>query len=144
VTFSFESEPKIGQAAEAYSLKMIDFAKTTFGIDLNWSDESIRQIETIAAALHEDYKKKHPTPEQVAHMYRMVGSYIGEVYRKNHGAEWGWVISPGGDRFPGLESASTRCWPWARAQKRIVDGPEDNIWHYYQYLLNPNTSTLAK
>src|SRR5215468_7948501 len=67
---------------------MIDFAKTTFGIDLNWSDESIRQIETIAAALHEDYKKKHPTPEQVAHMYRMVGSYIGEVYRKNHGAEW--------------------------------------------------------
>jgi hypothetical protein len=68
---------------------------------------------------------------------KMFGSYIGEVYRKNHGATWG-LVEMAGQRFPGLKSesaASTLFWPWGRPQNRLVDGAENNVWHYYSDLV---------
>jgi hypothetical protein len=74
----------------------------------------------------------------------MLGSYIGEVFRRNHGAEWGWVALQG-SRFVGMErKASNLFWPWGKAQNRIVKGPEDNLWLYYQYLVNPDTPVLKQ
>ena len=131
---SFEAESQIQQIAEAYSLDMIDYAKQ-IGVELDWSDESIQNVEDIAEALHAAYRKDHPTPEQTEPIYKMIGSYIGEVFRRNHGAEWGWVTLEG-SRFPGMKvKADTLFWPWGRAQNRIIKGSEDNLWHYYQYLL---------
>src|SRR5215470_36272 len=131
---SFEAESQIQQIAEAYSLDMIDYAKQ-IGVELDWSDESIQNVEDIAEALHAAYRKDHPTPEQIEPLYKMIGSYIGEVFRRNHGAEWGWVTLQG-SRFPGMEGkADNLFWPWGRARNRIIKGSEDNLWHYYQYLL---------
>src|SRR5690606_36250155 len=96
-----------------------------FSIELDWSDGSIEQVEKIAAALHEDYVRTRPTPEQVAPFYKAIGSYIGEVYRKNHGAEWGWVTL-NGQRFPGMWRDKVGVfWPWGKAQNRIINGSED-------------------
>jgi hypothetical protein len=133
----FEADPDIQDVAEAYSLDMIDFAQQKFGIVLDWSDESLRDVEQIAVALHENYKKSRPAPEQIAPFYRMLGSYIGEVFRRNCEAEWGWV-SLDGKRFPGMQHrAGNLFWPWGKAQSRIVNGSADNLWHYYQYLCAP-------
>jgi len=131
----FEADPEIQKIAEAYALDMIDYAKQTYGIDLDWSDGSVQQVERIAALLHDEYEKAPPTSEQIAPFYRALGSYIGEVFRRNHGAEWGWVTLEG-DRFPGMQHRpSSLFWPWGKAMNRIVNGPEDNLWHYYQVLL---------
>jgi hypothetical protein len=35
---------------------LITFATQEFGIELDWSDESIRHVERIAAVLHDSYK----------------------------------------------------------------------------------------
>ena len=132
---NFEAEPKVQQMAEAYSLDMVDYAKKQFGIELNWSDESIRQIEQIADTLHKAYEKDRPPIDKIAPFYKMMGSYIGEVFRRNYGAEWGWVILEG-NRFPGMQrKPSNLFWPWGKAQHRIVNGSEDNLWHYYAFLL---------
>jgi hypothetical protein len=140
----FEADPRIQQIAEAYSLDMVDFAEQRFGMGLDWSDESIRQVEQIAVALHENYKKSRPTAEQLAHFYKMLGSYIGEVFRKNHQAEWGWITLEG-KRFPGMQhKASSLFWPWGKAQNRIINGPEDNLWRYYQYLREPEATALEQ
>jgi len=136
VMSTFEPDPKIQQAAEAYSRDLVGFAWQQFGVALDWTDASIEKLESIATAFHDDYKRTRPPLKQVEPFYRMFGSYIGEVYRRNHGAEWGWVTN-GEDRFPGLQCTSrTLCWPWARAHNRIINGPEDNLWHYYQHLLD--------
>ncbi|MDR3416175.1 MAG: hypothetical protein P4L83_08315 [Nevskia sp.] len=68
----------------------------------------------------------------------MMGSYIGEVFRKNHQAEWGWVTLQG-NKYPGMHRQSVGLfWPWGKAQGRIVNGYEDNLWNYYQIgLLKP-------
>ena len=65
----------------------------------------------------------------------MLGSYIREVFRRNYGAEWGWVTVQG-NRFPGMQrKPDSLFWPWGKALNRIVNGPEDNLWHYYRVLL---------
>src|SRR5262245_11676365 len=133
----FEADPEIQHLAEAYSLDMIDFAQQRFGIALDWSDDSMRDVEQIAVALHEVYKKSRPTPEQIAPLYTMLGSYIGEIYRRNREAEWGWVTLDG-KRFPGMQHATGNLfWPWGKAQNRIMNGSADNLLHYYQYLRAP-------
>jgi hypothetical protein len=130
---NFEADPEIQKIAEAYALRMIDYAKDTHGIKLDWTDNSIRVVERIAGAFHDEYKKNPPSSEEIAPFYKGIGSYIGEVFRRNHGADWGWVTLEG-ERFPGMQSKpGSLFWPWGKALNRIVNGPEDNLWHYYQF-----------
>ena len=69
---------------------------------------------------------------------KMFGSYVGEVYRKNHGATWG-MVEMSGQSFPGLKAEldGTLFWPWGRARNRLTDGAENNVWHYYSELIKP-------
>lgn len=137
----FQEDSKIQQIAEAYSLDAVDFAKNAFGIELNWSDESVQHIEAILSRLHSELPQSSPPEEKIFQFAKMLGSYVGEVFRKNHGATWG-IVLVGGEKFPGLQTkqSGTQFWPWGRAQKRIKNGPEDNIWHYYRALLRRDGS----
>jgi hypothetical protein len=76
-----------------------------------------------------------PSEDQILQFSKMFGSYVGEVFRRNHGARWG-MVTVGGDTLPGMEAnkSRSRFWPWGRVQDRLVNGAEDNVWHYYQLL----------
>ncbi len=133
---AFREDPRLQQVAEAYSLDAVDFAKSSFGIALDWSDSSVRHIETVLAHLHQDVPKARPSEEQVHGFAKTLGSYVGEVHRRNHGGCWG-IVTLNGDSFPGMRAPSGRLfWPWGRAQNRIVDGAQNNMWHYYQVLVD--------
>jgi len=87
--------------------------------------------------MHSSYASSDPTPtdEKVMSFAKVFGSYVGEVYRHNHGGDWG-MVTVDGRRFPGLRTMSgTDFWPWMRAFNRIKEGPEDNIADYYKALL---------
>src|SRR5262245_61287723 len=111
----FKPDSRIQQIAEAYSLDAIDFASSAFRLKLDGSDASVQHIETIATALHNQLAKADPPEEKILQFAKMLGSYIGEVFRKNHGATWGIVVL-NGQEYPGLESTNsgTRLWPWGR------------------------------
>jgi hypothetical protein len=135
---SFKADPKIAEIAAAYSLDSIDLAASNFGVKLDWSDSSVKKVEEILARLHDDMARSNPPEEAVWTFAKAFGSYVGEVLRKHHGGEWG-LVNLNGQEFPGIQQDGERlCWPWGRAHKRIVNGPEDNIWHYYQLLLKPS------
>ena len=135
---TFTPDDKIQQIAEAFSLDAVDFLRDQFRITLDWSDASIQNIETVMDIFHRESAKARPSPEQVMQFAKMFGSYVGEVYRKNHGATWG-LVEMDGQRFPGLKSTTsdTTFWPWGRARNRLVDGAENNVWHYYSALISP-------
>lgn len=122
--------------AEAYALDAVNFASKTSVGKLDWSDSSVAHVETILGSLHAQAATAKPTPEQVFQFAKAFGSYVGEVFRRNHGATWG-MVTLQGQSFPGLKADGTAglFWPWGRAQNRLSNGPEDNIWHYYQELL---------
>jgi hypothetical protein len=132
----FAEDPKIQQIAEAYALDAIDFAAEHFRRTLDWSDASVAHIEAIMGSLHRDLARANPSDKQVIQFARMFGSYVGEVFRRNHGAAWG-IVTLGGQSFPGLRASKQGAlfWPWGRAQNRLRNGAEDNVWHYYQTLV---------
>lgn len=135
---SFKPDPKIAEIAAAYSLDAADIAASNFGMQLDWSDSSVRRVEEMLGRLHDEMAQSNPPEETVWTFAKAFGSYVGEVLRKHHGGEWG-MVNLNGQEFPGIcQDGGQLCWPWARAHKRIVNGPEDNIWHYYQVLRNPS------
>ena len=132
---SFKPEEKIQQVAQAYALDAIDVAERNFNISLDWSDESVEQVESMLDELHQQISVAKPSQDQIQTFSKMFGSYIGEVYRKNHDGEWG-LIESNGTHFPGMKTkkTGTTFWPWGRVLNRINNGSEDNVWHYYKVL----------
>jgi hypothetical protein len=60
------------------------------------------------------------------------GAYLGEVLHKRHGGKWS---KPADGLFRGnyfLTVHETQLSPPSKVYKRIVDGAEDNLNHYYQ------------
>lgn len=134
---AFSPDPKIQKIAEAYSQDAVDFSAKQFGIKLDWSDASIANVEKALAQMNSSYVSTSPKPtdEQVMSFAKAYGSYVGEVYRRNHGGEWG-MVNLGGGRFPGLRTTSgSSFWPWGRVFNRITKGAEDSIADYYVALL---------
>ena len=140
---SFIADSEIQQIAEASAQQAVGFAQGQLGIILDFSDESIRRLEGSLNRLHSSLKADRPSEEQVFSIAQMLGSYLGEVFRRNHGATWG-MVTLNGDRFPGMSRTSDglEFWPWGRLRNRIINGPEDNVWHYYYILMAPKDGGL--
>lgn len=141
----FEQDSKLQMVAEAYAQDAIDFARAHYSRRLDWSDESVRHIEEIAGHLHDTLPTPRPPEEQIFGFAKMLGSYVGEVFRRNHGADWG-MVSLNDERFPGLKGHhdGVTFWPWGRLMNRLVNGGEDNVWHYYQRLISEHAAPHTK
>lgn len=134
---SFRNDSQIAEIAEAYALDAIDAAMDNFQITLSFSEDSIREVETILSRLHDQLPVVRPPADTIWTFAKMFGSYIGEVLRRHHGGAWG-IVTLDNQEFPGIQlSDRSLCWPWSRAHKRITTGPEDNVWHYYVSLTQP-------
>lgn len=132
----FTPDHKIQEIAEHYALDAVSFALSHFKITLDWSDESIKEVESILDSMHKQALKDKPSDDEIFLFAKTFGSYIGEVYRRNHSAEWG-MFTWDGESFPGLQSKqhSVDFWPWGKVQNRIKHGEEDNVQLYYYLLL---------
>lgn len=135
----FTEDPKIQQAAETLALDAIAFARKNFQVELDFSDGSIAHIESIMENFDRSTLGRGlPRPEVLAQFGKMFGSYIGEVYRKNHGGVWGMVAADDGGSMPGVQGANGKLfWPWARVENRMRQGPQDSVLDYYLFLLGP-------
>lgn len=68
----------------------VDFAKKQFNIDLDYSEASIDDVETILSSLYDSIPKgwwtkllgKCPTKQQINGMSVIWGGYIGEVFKR--------------------------------------------------------------
>jgi hypothetical protein len=132
---SFARDADIQEIAEAYHLDAIDFARDNFSITLDSSDASVEQVERMLDVLHQARASDRPSDELVTTVSRMFGSYVGETYRRNHGGTWG-MVTLQGQTFPGFEASDCGLfWPWGKVENRLTNGTEDNVWHYYNALL---------
>lgn len=128
----FSPEPNLQKVAEAYSLDCVDFYASKFPARLDFSPSSIAYIDNCLQIFHIQMAAAAPKPEQMEFFSKMFGSYLGETYRRTYGGEWG--ISPDGQpsfRSPG----GLVCFPWTRVYKRITNGEEDNVLHWFEYLV---------
>ncbi len=112
---------------------MVEFARTELNLDLDFSDQSIEKIERVSSELRTDLHREHAALRDVDNLVQMLGSYLGEVYRRNHGGEWGYA-SPRGKPMMALKTDAddSLLWPTERIRQRLKSGTNNNVWAYYQ------------
>ncbi len=144
MTSGFVPDDKIRQIAEAYAIDCLDFARDHFHIKLDWSDASVQHIESMLERFHAEYASAKPSEETLGNFMKLFGSYVGEVFRRDHGATWG-MITLASSSFPGMKANNDGAtfWPWGRVQNRITNGAEDDVWHYYQILVADHGGNAA-
>ena len=128
--------PTITEMMSAYAEDAVDFARNNFGITLDYTSESMRQVEAIAERLVQARPKnfvsklfqKTPSEEELQTVYKMLGGYIGEVYRRVKGGEW--AINEE-FRALGVQQGSNWIFPPAKVHKRLTKGAEDNLLTYF-------------
>ena len=132
---TFEADAKLANKAAKRAAELAAFVSAKYAQKLDYSDDSIELIDPILDELHSLYVDEQPPEEQIVPLAEGFGSYIGEVYRKNHGGTWGWITE--GERvFPGIKpERGGLFWPWAKALDRIKTQTEPSISDYYHFLV---------
>jgi hypothetical protein len=136
---AFVPDPAVQAAAEADAEQAVATARRQFGVALDYSDRSIEDVERALAGLHTSYSLASPKPpdEQLMPLAGLLGAYVGEVYRRNHGGAWG-QVTMNGRTYPGIHTAAgVDVWPAGRVMNRITDGPENDVAAFYRRLAEP-------
>ena len=112
-------------------------ARTVHGIDPDYTPESIQRVEQILSGVYNSKPRgllsrlfgRALSGDDAARLARMYGSYVGESLRRKWGGEWERdhpVAGPGA--YP-IACRGHQSFPLAWCYKRLMNGPEDNIWH---------------
>jgi hypothetical protein len=140
--------PTINDMMAAYAEDAVDFARGRFGIPLDYSIASVEQIESVAEKLVQarpkgvfaKFLRKSPSDEEIQTVCKMLGGYIGEVYRRAKGGDW--AINQEYQAL-GILQGETWIFPPAKVSKRLTNGAEDNLWSYFRVLIEESWSHTA-
>jgi hypothetical protein len=112
-------------------------------VELDYSVASIQKVETILGGLHDQYAKNQSSIS-VNSLGSAYGAYIGEVIRRSEpGAKWERDDSVGGEKSYPIIWGDGHSYPMAWCYRRIVNGPEDNVWVKYQVLKDQRSKSRA-
>jgi len=98
------------------------------GLPLDGSPDSVQQVEKILAQHHEDFLARQDD-EGLFGLCVIFGAYIIDVIERNYGPGRWERNDPdfGEDTFP-YHWRGSRMFPVIWCQKRIYDGPGDDVW----------------
>lgn len=119
----------------------VDIARQ-FEITLDYSENSLQQVESILAQLHNELRggpagvaspQPQPPGDQMEMMCKMWGGYFGEVVRRRWGGEWTIETYPGGNFATlTLTLPAGKIFPSLKVYRRLTEGEPDNLWKFYQ------------
>lgn len=131
IVFTADRHAQATAAREAG--EFVRFAEAALGTRLDFSEDSVRAVEDLAGALHADLRRQRADATEIAPLVTMIGSYLGEVLRRNHGGEWGW-LAINGRQVPGFRAARSGALfaPVETAKRRVHHGATGTLWRAYQ------------
>jgi hypothetical protein len=113
---------------------------------LDYSEESIATLEQVCDILHKAIPKtlfarffmlkRKPSNETILQYSKMLGGYLGEVIIRNHGGKWSIEDFMNQGNTIVLTVGDTKIFPVGRVYKRLKEGSENNIQHYYSVLIS--------
>ncbi|HLL61344.1 MAG TPA: hypothetical protein VK338_06520 [Candidatus Nitrosocosmicus sp.] len=141
-TSLFNSSRELTNLKKKLTSHALEIAET-YGIKLDYSDESIKQVEKILGEIHKGYKKIKPNDrkeleEELDGIAQAFGAYIISVIERNYEAGKWKKDHPemGKNTFPYYWKGLT-FFPNAWCYKRIVTGKADDVWaKYYIIVIN--------
>jgi hypothetical protein len=110
-------------------------ASEHFRMRLDYSIDSVRKVERILGAFHEDYRKTR-SEDGLNGVALEFAAYIVSVIQRHFGpAQWERDCpSFGEDTFP-LHWRGSSIYPYAWCQKRLFDGPSDDVWFKFRAIV---------
>lgn len=124
-----QSHESVDAMAGAYAEKAVQ-AGREFGARLDYSEQSVLEIETILSRL----AAGPPSPsDDMTEVCKMWGSYLGEVVRRRFGGEWAIETYPG-KQFATLTLSvgGNKLFPTMKVHRRLTQGQDDNVWSFYK------------
>jgi hypothetical protein len=132
---SMTTDAKLAGSLVAQAQAAVQAARFKWNEPLDFTQDSLDGVERVLGKMHNHYKfaapGTGPSPEQIDVTAKTWGIYIGEVIRRHYGGQW----SAAADGTLGLAIGETEINPIAKARKRIVDGPTENIRYYFSSML---------
>jgi hypothetical protein len=127
-----KTHDSVGAMAQAYSQAAVELARE-FKADLDFSENSIMEVEMILTQFAQDLSSGRPPAEEMAEMCKLWGCYLGEVVRRRFGGEWAIETYPG-KQFATLTLTvgGSKLFPSMKVHRRLTEGENDNIWAFYK------------
>jgi hypothetical protein len=118
---------------QARANQAIEMAESDYGITLDYSAESVVKVEEILGKIHELHESEPLSQDQLIKESLKWGGYVGETIRSIKPCHWELDSRVGGEgSFPIVfESEQHEIFPISWCYKRIINGPEDNVWHKF-------------
>ena len=127
-----ETHDSVSAMAGAYADKAVAIARE-FNARLDFSENSLLELETIVARLAIDMPPAGVPTEELAEMCKLWGSYLGEVVRRRFGGDWSVETYPGKNFATlTLTVAGTKLFPSMKVHRRLTAGESDNLWTFYK------------
>ena len=114
------------------------------GLSLDFSPGSVSNVEKILASLHKDYRQTK-SEDGLFGLALEFGAYLIEVIDRNYPPKGKWTRDHpevGPNTFP-YEWRGATLFPVGWCQKRILDGPGDNVTTKFERLILPRVSAPA-
>jgi hypothetical protein len=120
------SFPDLGTMMEGYAQAASEFAKSEFGLKLDFTSESIDALDDILVRVGE-------SPEfDMDFVVRLWGSYLGEVLRRRYAGSWEMTQYPGGvAAVPAVELRGSRLFPLMKVFRRLNEGEEEDLRTFF-------------
>lgn len=139
----------LNDAMQAYAEDAVAVSKKQYNIILDYSADSIRHIEGLAAGFHADMPKGRagklfknpPDPVKLDGICMSLGGYVGEILRRAKGGNWEFQsdLHTLGLVFPD----GSWVYPTEKLYKRIVYGADNNLVAYFALVSRPTTEVIA-
>ena len=127
-----QSHDSVEAMVNAYSARAVEMGRE-LQARLDYSENSLMELETILAQLAREMPVSRPSSEEVNELCKMWGSYLGEVVRRRFGGEWSIETYPG-KQFATLtlNVNGNKLFPSMKVHRRLTEGDHDNIWAFYR------------
>jgi len=108
-------------------------AKNKFNVILDFTENSLKQLELLLRQADESYKKAtaggYSRTIPIENTVRVWGSYLGEVIRRSLGGEW--IVDK---QAVYIQIGYRKLSPLDQVRSRIEEGPLFNVENYFQRL----------
>ncbi len=120
--------------AAVYAEKAVALARE-FKARLDYSENSLMEVETILAQLSRELPTAQPATEDLTEICKMWGSYFGEVVRRRFGGEWSIETYPG-KQFATLtlNVGGRKLFPSMKIHRRLTEGEAEDVWSFYKMI----------
>lgn len=125
--------PATPEAAPEHAQLCVSAAHNVDGITLDYSVESLAKLDGIIEAMRQD----GVSTQDVAETLFSFGCYVGEVFVRHARGRWRLTAETPMARAAGFPlvielGAGTYCNPIGKVFKRLDEGPEHELTHFYR------------